>query len=61
MANIMLITAFFICFCILYDAARVAQIAVSMLSGMIALYMILMMEKTYTRMKFLFNGVAVHC
>ncbi|HHT84066.1 MAG: HDIG domain-containing metalloprotein [Christensenellales bacterium] len=60
MANIMLITAFFICFCILYDAARVAQIAVSMLSGMIAgTYMILMMEKTYTRMKFLFNGVAV--
>lgn len=59
-SNIFINLAFFLCFVIIYDIEEIIILAISLFSGIITgTYMILMMEKTYTRMKFLLNGVFV--
>lgn len=59
-SNIFVNIAFFISFMIIYGITDIIIISVSLFSGIVSgTYMIIMMEKTYTRMKFLFNGLFI--
>lgn len=59
-ANIFINIAFFFCFMVLYDSQDVISYSAAMLSNIISgTYMILMMEKTYTRMRFLVSGAFI--
>lgn len=59
-SNIFINIAFFFCFVVLYDTQNIIAYFAAMLSGIISgTYMILMMEKTYTRMKFLASGTFI--
>ncbi len=60
MSNILINIVFFLCFLIIYDIHQIFFFAVTVFSGIISgTYMILLMEKTYTRMKFLLNGLLI--
>ncbi len=60
MANIFINLAYFLYFVILYGLHHAFMSATAMLTGIVAgTYMILMMEKTYTRMRFLVNGLFI--
>jgi putative nucleotidyltransferase with HDIG domain len=60
MANIFINLGYFLCFVILYGIHETLISASAMLTGIVAgTYMILMMEKTYTRMRFLLNGLFI--
>lgn len=60
MSNIFVNIAFFLCFLVIYDIREMLFYAVSLFSGIISgTYMILLMEKTYTRMRFLLNGLII--
>lgn len=60
MSNVFINIGFFFTFTMIFGIKDIMVTATAMLSGIVSgTYMILMMEKTYTRMKFLFNGLLI--